>query len=195
MIDITVNGQRVGDTAEITGPGTVTVEAWAESIFPIQRLDIVQAGKVIASTVSDTPTRRLELKKTIQVSEHTWLAARAGGNNYWSEGNFYSSQTPSLKPIPYSHYDGQRKGIFAHTSAVYVACGEEWSMFDENVARHILSVADGLISNLKNISSQYSGWDITHHHGEQDHIEYLIRPFVETREAIHKRMETLGIKP
>ena len=137
----------------------------------------------------------MELKYSVTISNHTWLAARAGGANYWSDGNFYSSETPSLKPIPYSHYDGQRKGIFAHTSPVYVACGGEWWMFDEDVARHILAVADGLISNMQNISSQYASGPVTHHHGEKDHMEYLIRPFIETRNAIYKRMSTLGIKP
>ena len=193
MIDISVDGHQIGDTLEISGPGTVEVEAWAESIFPIQRLDIVLEGEVVASTVSDKPTRRLELKEEVKVSGHTWLAARCGGANYWTGGNFFSGDKPALGPIRDSHYDGQRKGIFAHTSPVYVACGAEWSMFDEGTSRQMLSVLEGDLTYIRNISPQHSRGNVTHHHGEEDHLDYLSRPFLEARDAIHERMKEHGL--
>ena len=60
----------------------VEVEAWAGSIFPLHRLEIVQAGRVVAATDSERGTRRLELKERLKVDSHTWLAARCGGTDY-----------------------------------------------------------------------------------------------------------------
>ena len=63
----------------MVGRGTVEVEAWAESIFPIHALEIVQAGKVVASAKSKIGSRRLEIKEKLKMDGHTWLAARCGG--------------------------------------------------------------------------------------------------------------------
>ena len=40
-LDFTVDGRRLGDTVELSGPGTVTVEARSRSIFPLR---IARAG-------------------------------------------------------------------------------------------------------------------------------------------------------
>ena len=189
MIGISVDGQQIGDTLNVPGPRTVEVEAWAESIFPIQRLDIIQEGKVITSTVSNKPTHRLKLKEMVKVNGHTWLAARCGGADYWSSGNFFSGDKPALGPMPSTHYDGQRKSIFAHTSPVYVACGGDWKMFDKETALHMLSVLEADLTYIRNISPQHSHGNITHHHGETDHIAYLSRPFLEARDTIRERIK------
>ena len=109
ILHFTVDGREVGDIVQLSGAGTVEVEAWAESILPIYRLEIVQAGKVVASTESQDGTRRLELKDKLKVDGHTWLAARCGGPGYFAN----------------PHYDTWRRGIFAHTSPIYVASGGE----------------------------------------------------------------------
>ena len=64
IIHLTADGHNIGDTMQLSGAGTVEVEAWAESIFPIHTLEIVQAGRVVASTEDSKGTRRLELKST-----------------------------------------------------------------------------------------------------------------------------------
>ncbi|MDP6063999.1 MAG: CehA/McbA family metallohydrolase [SAR202 cluster bacterium] len=194
MIGISVEGRGIGDEFSISGPGTVEVEAWAESIFPISRLDLVQDGKVVASTISDRPTRRLEIREKVKVEGHTWLAARCGGKEYWNTGNFSSSQIPALRPMTDSHYDGQRRGIFAHTSPVYVACGGKWWMFNEETARHMLAVVEGALAHINRISKHYSPGTVTYHHGEADHTAYLSRPFLEARKAVLKRMRDAGIE-
>ena len=177
IIHISVDGHEVGDTANISGPGTVEVEAWAESIFPIHRLEVVQEGRVVASTESKSGARRLELKEKIQVDGHTWLAARCGGPDYYG---------------PY-HIDAMTRGIFAHTSPVYVACGGEWWMFDKATAQYMLTMIEGDLEYIKETSGQHEPGAVTHHHGEDDHIAYLSRPFEQAREAIHDRMHKLGV--
>ena len=177
IIHLSVEGHPIGDTLQLSGKGTVEVEAWTESIFPIHTLEIVQGGRVVASTEDENGTRRLALKAKAKVNGHTWLVARCGGPNYTS--------------IP--HHDGWRRGIFAHTSPIYIACGGEWWMFDETAARYMLTLIDGCLTYIRNTAPLYREGTITHHHGEADHTAYLERPFLEAREALHRRMHQIGI--
>jgi hypothetical protein len=177
IIQLSVEGHSVGDTLQLSGEGTVEVEAWAESIFPIHTLEIVRAGQVVASTEDENGTRRLALKAKVRVEGHTWLAARCGGPNYTS--------------IP--HHDGWRRGMFAHTSPIYVACGGDWWMFDETAARYMLTLIDGCLTYIRTTAPLYREGTITHHHGEDDHTAYLERPFLEARDALHRRMHQVGI--
>ena len=201
MIGITVEGHEVGDTLDLSGPGIIEVHAWAESIFPINRLEVVQEGRVVASADSKEPTRRLELKEKIKVEGHTWLAARCGGPSYFTEGNFNSAQVSWERPeaatasILNTHFDSWRRGIFAHTSPVYVACNGEWTMFNEDTARHMLTALEGDLAFIREVSPQYSHGNVTHHHGEDDHRAYLERPFHEARSAIEDRLRSAGINP
>ena len=177
IIHLSVDGHQVGDTVQVSGPGTVEVQAWSESIFPIHTLEIVQGGRVVASTEDRNGTRRLELKAHVKVDGHTWLAARCAGPDYTS--------------VP--HHDGWGRGIFAHTSPVYVACGGEWWMFDRDAAQYMLTLIDGDLQYIRRTAARHEPGMATHHHGEDDHLAYLERPFVEAREAIHRRMHQLGI--
>jgi hypothetical protein len=178
ILHFSVDGREIGDVAQMSGPGTVEVEAWAESILPIQRLEIVQEGRVVASADNPNGARRLELKEKIRVDGHTWLAARCGGPSYFDAVR---------------HHDVWTRGVFAHTSPIYVACGGDWWMFDEEVARYMLTMIEGDLAYIDETSGQYSPGTVTHHHGEDDHIAYLQRPFLEARDAIHQRMERLGL--
>ena len=177
IISFTVDGQEVGDTLSLSGPGTVEVAASAESTIPINRLEIVQAGRVVASTESATGTRRLELKEMLKVDGHTWLAARCGGPGYFGS----------------THLDAWRRGIFAHTSPVYVACGGDWWMFDEATAKYMLTLIEGDLEYIENSSGQHMHGNVTHHHGEDDHMAYLRRPFLEAQAAIHGRARDAGV--
>ena len=178
ILHFSVDGHRVGDVAQMSGPGTVEVEAWAESILPIHRLEVVQEGRVVASTEDRNGTRRLELKEKIRVDRHTWLAARCGGPNYFD----------SLR-----HHDAWSRGIFAHSSPTYVACGGEWEMFDEEIARYMMAVVEGDLAYIAETSGQHMLGNVTHHHGEDDHIAYLQRPILEAQEALQRRMERAGL--
>ena len=177
IIHLSVNGREVGDTVELPGPGTVEVEAWAESTLPIHRLELVQEGRVVASTESSPGTRKLSLNESIKVDGHTWLAARCGGPGYYGT----------------EHLDVWKRGMFAHTSPIYVACGGEWTMFDEATAQYMLTMIEGDMTYIRETSGQHMNGNVTHHHGEDDHMAYLERPFLEARRAIHDRMHKLGL--
>ena len=178
MLKFSVDGHEIGDTVTLPGNGgTVEVEAEAESIFPIHCLQVVQEGRVVAETSDANGARKLRLKAAVEVSGHSWLAARVAGPNYES--------------VP--HHDGWGRGIFAHTSPVYLACGGEWWMFDQDTATYMLTLVDGCIEYIRNNSRLHEKGTVTHHHGEADHLEYLERPFHQARAALHKRMHKLGI--
>ena len=177
IIQLTVDGYEVGDTLELSSPGTVEVSAWAESVVPMSKLEIIQEGKVVASSEVDEPTRKLSLNETIKIDGNSWLAARAGGPGYYSG---------------YSYYDVWERGIFSHTSPIYVSVGGLWSMFDEATAKYMLTLMHGSLTYIDNSSRQHSHGHVTHHHGEDDHIGYLKRPINEAIEAVHRRMHEHG---
>jgi hypothetical protein len=179
IIRFTVDGQPIGSTINLPGNGgTVEVEASAGSILPIHTLEVVQEGRVVASTEEKDGARRLHLKAKVVVNGHTWFAARCSGPGY-------------VRPIP--HNDGWGRGIMAHTSPIYVACGGEWWMFDAEGANYMLTLIEGGLSYIRRVSRQERRGSVTHHHGEDDHMAFLERPFQEAMEAIHKRMHRLGI--
>ena len=178
MLKFRVDGREIGDTVELPGNGgTLEFEAEAECIFPVHCLQVVQEGRVVAEASEPKGARRLTLRGKAEISGHSWLAARVAGPGYQS--------------LP--HYDSWGRGIFAHTSPVYVACGGEWWMFDQDTATYMLTLVDGCIEYIRNTSRQHEKGTATHHHGEADHEAYLERPFVEAREAIHRRMHKLGL--
>ena len=174
ILGFTVDGSEVGDTLSMSSPGTVEMYAWAESVVPMSTLEIVKDGQVIASTQSSKPTRRLEIREKVQLSENSWLAARAGGPSYFNGPTYY---------------DVWQRGIFSHTSPVYIAVGGDWWMFDEATAKYMLTLIDGDLTYIENSSRQHVHGRVTHHHGEDDHIEYLKRPFIEARTALEDRLK------
>ena len=109
---------------------------------------------------------------------HSWLAARTGG--------------PALADsLP--HHDVWQRGVFAHTSPIYVACGGEWQRFSPETAEYMLTLIAGSLTYIRNQSHRYPPDTVTHHHGEADHQAYLERPFQEALAAIHQRMHALGL--
>jgi hypothetical protein len=178
MLTFTVNGAQIGDTMALpAGGGTLEIEATAESIFPIHTLQIVQQGQVIAETTEAKGAKKLSLKAQVKVEGHTWFAARCGGPGYSAV----------------QHHDGWQRGIFAHTSPIYVAVGGAYSLFDRVTAEYMLTLIEGSLSFIHQRAAHYGEGTVTHHHGEADHLAYLERPFREAVEAIHRRMHENGI--
>jgi hypothetical protein len=178
MISFTVEGKAIGDTVQLPqGGGAVEVEATAESVLPIHTLQIVQQGRVIASTESENGSRRLHLKTTVTIDHHSWLAARCGGPNY------------TVLP----HHDTWQRGVFAHTSPIYVAVGDDWALFDTSTAQYMLTLIEGSLAHIRQRAAHYPPDKTLYHHGEADHIAYLERPFQEAIEAVHRRMHEFGV--
>ena len=65
-------------------------------------------------------------------------------------------------------------------------------MFDEATAKYMLTLMHGSLTYIDNSSRQHAHGHVTHHHGEDDHIGYLKRPFNEAIDAVHKRLHYQG---
>ncbi|MBI2938874.1 MAG: CehA/McbA family metallohydrolase, partial [Chloroflexi bacterium] len=179
ILRFTVDGQTVGDTVRLPGNGgTVEVEARADSAAPVNTLQVVQAGRVVAEVSDSNGVRSLHLRARLKVEGSTWLAARAGGPEYWNSRQTLCSF---------------QRGVFAHTSPVYVACGGDWGMFDHVTAQYMLTMIDGCLTYIRQSAWHHRPEMVTRHHGEEDHQAYLERPFLEAREAIHQRQHLLGL--
>jgi hypothetical protein len=172
LLTFQVDGRDIGDTVRIAGPGTVTVSATAESILPVSALEVVQNGRVVAAT-SNERGRRLRLTTDIKVDGDCWLAARCGGPGYFDGP---------------SHRDVWGRGIFAHTSPVYVATRDKWELFDPAHARYMLTLIDGSLEHIRRRARRYPRDSVTHHHGEDDHDAYLERPFLQARGLLERRL-------
>jgi hypothetical protein len=171
LIELSVEGHEVGDTVRLARPGDVEVTASASSIFPIHRLEIVAGGEVVAATDDRSGTGALALRAKVRVGGHTWIAARVGGRGYWDMAR---------------HNDLWNRGIFAHTSPVYVACGGDWEMYDDGTIGYMLTLIEGALAHVRE-SPQYPAGRVTHHHGEADHLAYLERPLHEARATLAAR--------
>ncbi len=182
MLELSVNGAEIGDTVELpAGGGSLEIRASAESLFPIHVLELVQNGQVVATTSAGAGgARRLELRETVKVEANSWFAVRAGGPGYWQ---------------PLRHHDEWSRGIFAHTSPVYVAVGGPWWQFDPATANDLLALVNGGLQYVREMGPQYPAGSVTHHHGEADHQAYVERPFHEALAAIRQRLETGGRPP
>ena len=101
LISLDVNGAEIGDTLNVSADTPVVITARAESRRPIQVLEIVSNGEVIASKRLDA--RSGEVSVTIPAGESRWVVARCGtpGEGFFA---FNAVQSPDV----------------AHTSAVYV---------------------------------------------------------------------------
>ncbi len=176
MLRFDVDGHEAGDTLRVSGPGTAAVSAVAESIFPVGVLEFVLNGEVVASTEGSSGSRRLELHADVRIQEDSWLAARCGGPHYWDGP---------------SHRGPWERRIFAHTSPVYVTCGDgAWSRFDPGHARAMHMVIEAGLARLRS-GHAYPEDRITHHHDEPNHLAFLERPFLEALDRVRQRLEAL----
>ncbi len=179
LIDFTVDGRQIGDVITLPGNGgTVEVEASADSILPIYRLEIVQQGRVVATTEEAGGARRLRLRARLTIGSHTWLAARVGGIAHADAMH---------------HHDVWQRGVMAHTSPIYVAVGGEWWLYDAREATYMLTLLEGSLAYIRTRSRQDASHRVTHAHNEADHQAFLERPVQEAVAAIHARMHRQGI--
>src|SRR5262249_24390499 len=122
--------------------------------------------------------RTLSIKARVPVDRHSWICARVAGRGYFDV-------TP--------HHDDWSRGVFAHTSPVYVAVGGDWAMANADGLQYMLTLVDGSLRYIRELAPRFDPARTTPHHAEPDHQAFLERPFLEAREAIHRRLHQLGV--
>jgi hypothetical protein len=173
LLSFSVEGAAIGDTVRVpTSGGALEVQAEVRSIFPVHCLQVVERGRVVAEARSSEGARHLTLHERVPVEADTWLAARVAGPDYTA--------------VP--HRDAWARGIMAHTSPIYVAGAGEWRLADPATLRYMLTLVEGSLAYIRELSHQHAPGTVTHHHGEDHHLGYLERPFLEAQAALEGRL-------
>jgi hypothetical protein len=101
MLSLDVEGHAVGDEIGAQPGQVLCVEGTATSSVPIDRLELIVNGDVVASAESDNGGRRARISYDLPLGGSCWIALRCSG----------AKNELVLDP----------DGAFAHTSPVYVA--------------------------------------------------------------------------
>jgi hypothetical protein len=132
LMDLRVDGKRIGDTLRLprTG-GTLEVEAMAESVWPLGKLELVHNGKVVAVEGAASGAKKLSIKAKVNAQTSGWIAARCSG----------------LPGHPTAF-------IAAHTSPLYLKCGDS-RLFDGPAAQHMLALVEGGMEYLNTLATVF----------------------------------------
>ena len=79
LLSLAVCGQPPGAQLLRQCGRPLSLRAESRSIFPIDRLEIVANGRVVASRISPQPGERLELELELEIVADTWIIARCYG--------------------------------------------------------------------------------------------------------------------
>lgn len=105
MLNFSVENVGVGSKLSFAEPQTVSFQLEVNSHVPVERLEILANGKVVASQDNWSKKKEVTLRGKIDLKQSSWIAARA-----------YSSEK-----LPYqAHLTGEGSPLMAHTSPVYV---------------------------------------------------------------------------
>ncbi len=101
----------IGDEIVAAVGDLVRVTAEAGSHVPMQRIDLIVNGAVVASEPAGRGGDHALLHHTITITESCWLAVRVTGAPH------------NLVLDPEGNIAGQPEGVFAHTSPIYITVG------------------------------------------------------------------------
>lgn len=135
VISLSADGRELGETVKLRRGVPVKVRAAVQSYHPVNQLEIVMGGRVVAAKTNALGSRSLTLEANLTPTESSWVAARA-----------YSS---ALLPYQVFEFAGH-KGIpaIAHTSPIYLSMKGRPPRSPED-AQFLLSWCDGAIEWVK----------------------------------------------
>ena len=121
----TVEGKNPGEEIHISGnnPIKITAEVWSQ--FPLDRLEIISNGEVIAEKIVEKNQSYAKVEIEVRPSKSCWIAARA---HQFTEGDrdqgvsFMQRRDFGGGPTLLNRYYGtlRPETTFAHTSPAYV---------------------------------------------------------------------------
>lgn len=100
MIKLSADTAEIGDTITVSPGQTVSVKVEVTSRIPMERIEIVQGGKIVATKKNPSGARSVSFTVNVPIEESTWIAARTSS----------SISLPFNQGIP----------VFAHTSPIYI---------------------------------------------------------------------------
>jgi hypothetical protein len=134
LMDFTVEGLRPGDELSLPeSGGSVHVTATATCAMPINKLEIVFNGKVIAQASSAEGSKLLVIDEAIDLPGSGWIAARAISDHVaWH-----------VWPVNFA----------AHTSPVYVKAGST-DVFDAGLGSYLITTMQGGVEWLDTLATR-----------------------------------------
>ena len=135
LVRFEVEGRQPGDEVKLSAKGgTLHVEAEVTCLSgPVNRLDVVYNGKVIAQAESKKGSNVLKLTEDVNIPGSGWLAARCvSDHKAWS-----------IWP----------QHIAAHTSPVFVKAGRD-EVFDNPTAEYLITTMQGGIAWLDTLATR-----------------------------------------
>ena len=126
LLAFTVDGRLPGAELDVAQGGSVAVRASVRSLTPLDALEVVVNGEVVAA--AEGPATELELEADVRLEEGAWIAARALG--------------------PFDPLHVNDDGAFAHSSPVYCRVGGRERRNPE-AARFFVGWIDRLIERVE----------------------------------------------
>ncbi len=135
MIEFTANDKLPGSTIKLSRAGSIHIAAQAQSQFPLDTLEIVRNGKVVATAPIDKPLQRIALNTTVTFQESGWVAVRVSGPN--------NTHVIRRNPV-------------AHTNPVYVEIADKPQTAKAD-AEYFLKWIDRLEGDLRKRNRMHTG--------------------------------------
>jgi hypothetical protein len=171
LLSFSIEGHEIGQTIRLKkGGGSLDLTAQAHSTLPFYSLEVLHNGEVVASAEEADGANRLQIKTTVRVDADSWLAVRVGGP----------------KSAQYI-FHGLERRVLAHSSPIYVECGDERSRPNAELAQYMKTQVQMGLKYLRTKPLRDAPGRITHHHGLPDHQIYLEEPLHEALAAIELR--------
>lgn len=140
IMSLDVSGEGMGEELQVSKGDVVKLTATARSIFEMDRLEIIQNGKIIHTVEATGAKKNIEVELEITVESSGWIAARA------------------LGPTQHGAMDSY---LFAHTNPVFVIADGEPIRSTEDAAFFVRWI-DEVIEELRRRDS----WDDPAHKAE-----------------------------
>ncbi len=135
VMEFHVEGKGIGDEIRLpAGGGTLEVRASAQCAWPLNLLEIVVNGRVVASAESREGAARLSVTRKVKLTGSAWIAARCGSR--------------------FVRHTNWGEPIGAHTSPVYVVVDNQ-ELFSPSDASYMLTLIDGGLTYLDTLSVRY----------------------------------------
>jgi len=107
MLSLTASGHGLGETIKATPGEIIKVTAELNSLEPVERIEIIQGGKIVAVKENKAGITEGTLEVEVSVDDSSWIVARAN----------------SSKVLPYQTWDylgAYGIPVLAHTSPIYI---------------------------------------------------------------------------
>ena len=131
LIGFNVEGRAPGDEIALKAGGTLYAEAWVQSVQPFDELQVIVNGQIAAREPAAPAGRETRLGAQIRLPGSAWVAARCVSHH--------------------KVWHGWPINIGAHTSPVYVRCGDD-ELFSPSEAAYMLTLIDGGLTWLDTLS-------------------------------------------